>query len=63
MFVKHVSLKPHFGVECGSDTKLAAQGSSIDQHFEFDSFTIEVNPEQFASGEWVLQRLKSDDAA
>ena len=49
MLVEHVSLKPNFRIERCADTQLATQRATVDEHFEFDTFEIEVNPEQLTT--------------
>jgi len=62
VFVEHVTLKPNLRVECGANCEGATQRASIDEHFEFNAVQIEMNPEEFASGKRIPQRLEGNDA-
>ena len=63
MFVEYVALKPNFRIEHGADAQgTASQSTLVNEHFEFDALEIEVNPKQFATGKWILQRFEGYDA-
>ena len=53
MFVEYVTLEPNLRIECGANCKGSTQCATVNQHFEFDAFEIEMNPEELAAGERI----------
>src|SRR3569832_666891 len=60
VFVDHVSLQPNFRLQHRAYTQLTTQRATIDEHFEFDTFEIEANPEQLTTRQRIRQRLERD---
>src|ERR1041384_845031 len=57
-----MTLKPNLRVERGANCQRATKRATVDEHLELDAFQIEMNPEELAAGERILQWLESNDS-
>src|SRR5947209_15404295 len=48
-FIKDVALKPDFGSEHRADAESSAKRATIDEHFEFQSLKVKIDPVKLAS--------------
>ena len=49
VFVKYVALQPNLCFQTRTDGKLTAQCTAVNEHFQLDTFEIEVNPKKLAA--------------